>query len=111
MTNTCRTNFTAVETYMRSCMSDSAHDTEHVYRVLNYAIDIAKHDGGANTELLAVACLLHDIGREEQFADPSIDHAVCGDTVSGFAKAAGLTVGTNRRFSGVQVWQHLDRRF
>ena len=78
MTNTCRTNFTAVETYMRSCMSDSAHDTEHVYRVLNYAIDIAKHDGGANTELLAVACLLHDIGREEQFADPSIDHAVYG---------------------------------
>jgi len=78
MTNTHRTNLPEVETYMRSQMSDSAHDTEHVYRVLNYALDIAKHDDGVNTELLTVACLLHDIGREEQFADPSVDHAVYG---------------------------------
>ena len=63
---------------MRSCMNDSAHDTEHVYRVLNYALDIAKHESGANAELLAAACLLHDIGRKEQFTDPSVDHAACG---------------------------------
>jgi len=59
-------------------MSDSAHDTEHVYRVLNYAIDIAKCEGGADMEMLTAACLLHDIGREEQFADPGVDHAACG---------------------------------
>ena len=78
MTSAYRTSFPEVEAYMRSCMSDSAHDAEHVYRVLNYALDIAQRDGNADTELLAVACLLHDIGRQEQFADLGVDHAVCG---------------------------------
>jgi len=59
-------------------MSDSAHDTEHVYRVLNYALDIAKHEGGADLELLTTACLMHDISRADQFADPGIDHAIHG---------------------------------
>jgi len=63
---------------MQRCMRDSAHDTEHVYRVLNYALDIAKHEGGADFELLTTACLLHDISRTEQFADPTIDHAIHG---------------------------------
>jgi uncharacterized protein len=63
---------------MLSCMSDSAHDREHVYRVLYYALDIAHHEEGTDIELLTAACLLHDIGRAEQFADPSIDHAVRG---------------------------------
>ncbi|MDR0326117.1 MAG: HD domain-containing protein [Oscillospiraceae bacterium] len=75
---TVRTAFPAAEAYMRSCMSDSAHDTEHVYRVLNYALDIAGHEGGADTNILTMACLLHDVGRAEQFADPGVDHAVCG---------------------------------
>jgi uncharacterized protein len=63
---------------MLSCMTDAAHDTEHVYRVLNYALDIARHEPEADVDLLTAACLLHDIGRAEQFADPSVDHAACG---------------------------------
>ena len=59
-------------------MTDSAHDIEHVYRVLNYAHIIAQHESDVDLELLAIACLLHDIGRAEQFADPSVDHALCG---------------------------------
>ncbi len=31
-----------MESYMRSCMEDSAHDQEHIYCVLYNALDIAK---------------------------------------------------------------------
>jgi len=59
-------------------MCDSAHDTQHVYRVRNYAMDIARHESGVDLEILGAACLLHDIGRGEQYADPCVDHAACG---------------------------------
>jgi len=68
----------AIEQYMRDCMCDSAHDTQHVYRVLHYAMDIAAHEPGADPEILRAACLLHDVGRAEQYADPRVDHAACG---------------------------------
>jgi len=68
----------AIEQYMRDCMCDSAHDTQHVLRVRKYALDIAAHERGADLELLGAACLLHDIGRAEQYADPRVDHAACG---------------------------------
>ncbi|MCL2247879.1 MAG: HD domain-containing protein [Oscillospiraceae bacterium] len=74
--------FPEVETYMKSCLCDVAHDAEHVYRVLNYALQIAENEANAGGEvdfdILTVACLLHDISRPEQFADPSIDHATHG---------------------------------
>ena len=73
-----RTEYPEIEAYMRTCMTDSAHDMEHVYRVLHYALDIAAHENGIDAEMLSAACLLHDIGRPEQFADPALDHAVCG---------------------------------
>ena len=68
----------AIEQYMRDCMCDSAHDTQHVYRVRNYAMDIAAHERGADLAVLDAACLLHDVGRAEQYADPRVDHAACG---------------------------------
>jgi len=67
-----------IEQYMRACMRDSAHDTQHVYRVLHYAMDIAAHETGSDPKILRAACLLHDIGRAEQYADPRVDHAACG---------------------------------
>lgn len=70
--------YTALEAYMLSCMSDSAHDAQHVYRVLGAALEIARHEGGADMDILIAACLLHDIAREAQFADPGIDHALEG---------------------------------
>jgi len=63
---------------MRDCMCDSAHDTQHVCRVRNYAMDIARHEAGVDLGILRAACLLHDIGRAEQYADPRVDHAACG---------------------------------
>lgn len=76
--NKTRTKYHQIELYMQSCMTDSAHDIEHIYRVLAYALDIARHEVDVETDILASACLLHDIGRAEQFVDPAVDHAIYG---------------------------------
>lgn len=59
-------------------MRDSAHDTEHVMRVLYTALQIAQTEQGVDCDILIAACLLHDIARGEQFADPSVCHAAEG---------------------------------
>ncbi len=61
-------------TYM---MNDGAHDCQHIYRVLYYALDIAK-DYKVDMDVLIAACLLHDIGRETQFKNQKCSHAVVG---------------------------------
>ena len=73
-----KTAYLAVEAYMLASINDAAHNEEHVYRVLNYAMEIARHEREANLELLTIACLLHDIARAEQFADSSKCHAMLG---------------------------------
>ena len=73
-----KSDYTAIENYMTECMNDSAHDREHVYRVLYGAMDIAKSESGVDLDILTAACLLHDIGRAEQFADPKLCHAEVG---------------------------------
>lgn len=72
-------DYTIIEKYMLRCMSDSAHDREHVYRVLYVALDIAENEKETiNMDILITACLLHDIGRKEQFENPSLCHARVG---------------------------------
>ncbi len=73
-----RTTFKLLENYMHTCMQDSAHDREHVYRVLNNALRIAQGEDGINRDVLIAATLLHDISRAEQMADSRIDHAAHG---------------------------------
>ena len=70
--------YNAIEQYMLGCMNDSAHDCEHVYRVLYNALAIAAQEEGVDYDVLIAACLLHDIGRAEQVADPSLCHAEVG---------------------------------
>ena len=70
--------YTLLENYMLSCMEDSAHDKEHVYRVLHNALCIASREPETDMDVLIAACLLHDIGRRDQFADPSLCHAEVG---------------------------------
>ena len=70
--------YTLLENYMLSCMTDSAHDKAHVYRVLYHALEIAKAERAVDYDVLIAACLLHDIGRKEQFDDPSLCHAIVG---------------------------------
>ncbi len=73
-----RKEYEQIENYMQECMKDSAHDKEHIYRVLYNALDIAKYEKDVDYDVLAAACLLHDIGRPEQYADPSLSHAEVG---------------------------------
>lgn len=73
-----RETYRLLEDYMLSCMDDSAHDKEHVYRVLYNALEIAKTQEHVDYDILIAACLLHDIGRKEQFENPSLCHAAVG---------------------------------
>lgn len=70
--------YTLLEDYMLSCMEDSAHDKEHIYRVLYNALEIAKTEHHVDYDILITSCLLHDIGRKEQFDNPSLSHALIG---------------------------------
>ncbi len=70
--------YALLENYMLSSMEDSAHDKDHVYRVLYSALEIAKSEADVDYDVLIAACLLHDIGRKEQLADPKLCHAAVG---------------------------------
>jgi len=75
-----KSEYENIESYMLECMKDSAHDKEHIYRVLYMALDIAKHEKNVDLDFLIAACLLHDIGRGEQFRNPALSHAqVCSE--------------------------------
>jgi uncharacterized protein len=63
---------------MLSCCTDSAHDREHLYRVLDNALTIGREEAGVDWDVLITACLLHDVGRPEQFANPDLCHAQVG---------------------------------
>ena len=67
-----------IEAFMHACMDDAAHDKEHVYRVLYNALEIASGETAVDYDILITACLLHDIGRADQLADPSLCHAAVG---------------------------------
>lgn len=73
-----KTLYTQLENYMLKCMDDSAHGKDHVYRVLYQALDIAQYESRVDLDILTAACLLHDIGRKEQFANPALCHARVG---------------------------------
>lgn len=70
--------FHQIENHMLLCAADSAHDAQHVYRVLYNALEIAQSETGVDYDVLITACLLHDIGRKEQFEDPKLCHAAVG---------------------------------
>lgn len=56
--------FRHAERYMHSCMQDTVHDTAHIYRVLYTALRIAKSEPAADQDVVMLAALLHDVGRE-----------------------------------------------
>ena len=73
-----RETYAMLEKFMQQCMSDSAHDREHVYRVLNHALLIAAEEPCVDYDILIAACLLHDIGRKDQLENPALCHAMVG---------------------------------
>jgi len=74
--------FTALENYMLASMEDSAHDSQHIYRVLYLALDIAVHEADVDMDVLIAACLLHDIGRKAQAENPALCHAKVGSEMT-----------------------------
>ena len=83
--------YQTIENYMLSCMDDSAHDAEHIYRVLYNALEIAKAEPQVDYDVLIAACLLHDIGRPDQVADPNLCHAQVGsEKAYGFLLELGM---------------------
>lgn len=69
--------FALLENYMLACMQDTAHDKDHVYRVLYTALEMAEGEN-VNRDVLIAACLLHDIARKDQLENPSVCHAALG---------------------------------
>ena len=47
-----RETYCLLENYMLSCMEDSAHDREHIYRVLFNALEIAETESGVDYDVL-----------------------------------------------------------
>lgn len=87
-----REEYDLLEGYMKGCMQDSAHDTEHIYRVLYTALEIAAAEKNVDYDVLIAACLLHDIGRSEQFENPKLCHALVGaEKAYAFLKSRGFT--------------------
>ena len=92
---------------MLSCMDNNAHDKEHIYRVLYTALEIAQSEQGVDEDILIAACLLHDIGRKEQFENPKLCHAEIGAKKAyaflisngfeeGFAKRVAACINSHR---------------
>ena len=89
-----RADYRLMEDYMLSCMGDSAHDKEHIYRVLYNALEIANTEINVDYDILIAACLLHDIGRKEQFENPALCHARVGsEKAYRFLKGHGFASG------------------
>jgi uncharacterized protein len=62
----------------------SAHNLDHVFRVYNLCLLLAKYEKNVDLEILIPAALLHDIARVEESKDKTgaIDHAVLGSLVA-----------------------------
>jgi len=76
-----KNEFSTIGDYMLSCMNDGAHDGQHIYRVLYYALDIASYFE-LDKDVLIASALLHDIGRSAQFQNQKLDHAVVGSEMA-----------------------------
>lgn len=99
-----------LEDYMKSCMKDSAHDREHIYRVLYTALEIADEEKDVDIDVLIAACLLHDIARQEQFEDPEVCHAHAGaEKAYAFLVEHGFSKEFAERVSGC-IRTHRYRR-
>lgn len=62
----------------------SAHNLDHVFRVYNLCLLIAKFEEDVDLEILIPAALLHDIARVEESQDKTgeIDHAILGSVIA-----------------------------
>lgn len=75
---------------MLEMMGDSAHDSLHIYRVLHQSLSISRDYNEVDQDVLITSCLLHDIGRDSQFQNPGLCHAIEGGKMAyAFLKKLG----------------------
>lgn len=55
--------YNEIEKYMKSCVKETAHDREHIYRVLGNCMKISENETDVDYDILLASALLHDIGR------------------------------------------------
>lgn len=69
-----------IKTFVNDEMSCSAHNMEHVMRVVDLCEMLAGYEEEVDKEILMVSALLHDIARVEEDTDTtgSVDHAAAG---------------------------------
>jgi len=62
----------------------SAHNLDHVFRVYNLCLLIAKYEKDVDLEVLIPSALLHDIARVEESKDKTgeLDHAILGSQIA-----------------------------
>lgn len=72
-----QSDFSAMEAYMLAHAGDACHAPGHIYRVLGVALALADSEPDVDRDILVAACLLHDVGRPEQFKTGA-DHALVG---------------------------------
>jgi uncharacterized protein len=62
----------------------SAHNLDHVFRVYNLCLLIAKHEENVDLDVLIPSALLHDIARVEESKDKTgkLDHAILGGEIA-----------------------------
>ncbi|MCK9393372.1 MAG: HD domain-containing protein [Candidatus Paceibacterota bacterium] len=63
--------------------SSSDHDFEHTIRVYNLCLHLAKEEKDVDMNVLEAAAMLHDIAREKENNDSSLDHAILGAEMAG----------------------------
>ncbi len=70
---------------MEKELSSSAHSMDHVMRVHDLCMELAKDEKDVDLDVLEAAVLLHDIARVKENKDPSgnTDHAVLGSESAG----------------------------
>ncbi len=75
----------AVETYLKQ--EGSGHDWQHIYRVWQTALKLAE-EAGANTEIVSLAALLHDVDDYKLTNDPTSEEKL--PTARKFMAEAGV---------------------
>ena len=94
--------FEKIKKIVEKELSCSAHDMEHIMRVYNLALHIAKNEN-VDLNIIKTAALLHDIARVKEDDDQTgkIDHAILG------AKMAKLIL-ENLKFSEEKIKHILE---
>jgi len=74
------TRLEEIKEIVKKELSGSHHDIEHVERVYNLCLHLAKYESDVDLEILKTAALLHDVARFKEFQDKTgkIEHATLG---------------------------------